>query len=177
MKTAGAYLFQFFHQDVKLATMKFKFRWLKDHSDAIGSLAAIAGVIIGIVGFWFTITQLSATERTLRASNSYQIQSDARELVGEIVLLPIVKRAFDGEELSLPELQIFREALWRMHNFYLSVYRQDRAQGLSQDFVTAFTADFCAFVSIEIVANQWDEMLNSNMLSQQHNLMRSTWCD
>jgi hypothetical protein len=150
--------------------------FLKKHSDEIGSLAAIFGVLIGLVGFSMTIYQLWSTDRTLQATNSYQIQKDAREIISDISQDGLLSEALSGVVLDEQKQELLQRKLWRMSNFYLSVFRQHEAGGINGEFSEAFQSDFCQFVGSSLVSAEWKKMLSSNMISESHQNMRETWC-
>ncbi|MDG3041616.1 hypothetical protein [Roseicyclus marinus] len=151
--------------------------FLKKHSEEISAAAALLGVVIASLGFAITIHQLSLTERALRASNAYQIQSDARDLAQEMLLFTELRAAIRGEGAERELLPRMREALWRQHNFFLSVFRQSEARGLTTTVSDAFQRDFCGFVAREFVALQWEVMVRQEMLTEDHMEMRREWCD
>jgi hypothetical protein len=63
-----------------------------------------------------------------------------------------------------------------MQNFYLSVYRQSLARGLSDEFVSAFVIDFCDFQKQSFVSGAWEKMMAEGKLSSSHQEMRAEWC-
>ena len=152
--------------------------------EKITASAAIIAILVGIAGFVATVLQLSwardqlaRTEQTLRASNTYQVQKDAREL--------LLNRLVNDQELrsvlasnTAPQdvKQEVRDKLWLMFNFYLSVYRQAQAGGLSEQFVTAFKQDFCEFLKKPVVDATWNKELQSGQLTVNYADMRKTWC-
>lgn len=150
--------------------------FLKKHSVEIGSLAAIVGVIIGVVGFTMTIYQLKITDRTLRAANSYQIQKDAREIIGKLSENGLMRKIMIGQPLSENEQAKIRVKLWKMHNFYLSVFRQYEVDGINEEFSKAFKNDFCSFIQIDQVTSEWKIMVSNKMLSKSHQRMKEVWC-
>jgi len=149
--------------------------WLKTNSDQIAAVGAVVGVVVGIVGFWATWYQLSSTATALRAANGYSIQKDARELIDKLYN--------DGDFVaSLATGQVkgsaeaFDKNLWIMFNFYLAVYRQQVADGLSANLATAYAHDFCAFMRNQLVADHWSEMEKSEKIGGDHEAMRRKWC-
>ncbi|QDC01731.1 hypothetical protein [Mesorhizobium sp. 8] len=146
---------------------------LKTHSDAIQAACAILGVIIGATGFWFTIDQLQSASTALKAANAYTIQHDARELVAKVA--PNIQK-LDSGNLNAAEKRDVLIDFWQMLNFYLSVYRQARADGISPEFEAAFRADFCDWISVPTRAAAWDELRDGNKISDRHVAMREAWC-
>ncbi len=67
--------------------------------------------------------------------------------------------------------------VWRMLNFYLSVYRQAKSGGLSRDFENAFGEDFCLFIGAQARSEAWDKLISSGKISKWHGKMREDWCD
>lgn len=150
--------------------------WLKTNSEAIGSFAAIAGLIVSVLGFGLTIWQLSETSEALRASNTYNIQKDARELINEVAARKNVVALIAGnasEDVRTAAL----DDIWKMLNFYLSVYRQAEAGGISSEISKSFGKDFCQFISRKNIPEAWDEMDKSIKIDQNHKTMKDKWCN
>jgi hypothetical protein len=148
-------------------------KWWNDNAGAMQAFAAIAGVIVALIGFCFALYQLSATTDALQASNAYTIQRDARQIAGEF--LQSVKK-LESEQTSPDEYQQALVELWKMFNFYLAVYRQAQAGGIGSDFAESFSKDFCDTIKRQSVAAAWDELKKRNSLNDQHDKMRETWC-
>lgn len=151
-------------------------RLLRDYKDEIASAGAIIGVLVGVFGFWFTIDQLKSNERTLKAANAYEIQRDARALVDEISQDAKLQKLIRGESLSELEVSDVRKLLWKMNNFYLSVFRQVEAGGVADGFKSSYRRDFCSFVKIPSIERQWLEMRKTGMVADGHAGMREAWC-
>lgn len=149
---------------------------LKTYSDEIASAAAIIGILVGVVGFGLTYCQLRSTSQALQAANSYQIQKDAREIIDGVAGDPKFVAFIKGAQEPADKDHIHGQ-LWKMMNFYLSVFRQSEANGLPSDFTTSFKADFCGFVARPPVALAVAEMTADGQLSQNHTKMRESWCD
>lgn len=147
--------------------------WLKTHSEAIQAGAAIVGVCVATVGFGVTIWQLINANTALRASNAYTIQRDARDLLNEIA--PNIRRLERG---SIPEDEMDRVlfSAWKMLNFYVSVYRQVQAGGLSSEFSGSYRTDFCDWIKKPSSISAWEKMKSEKMLGQTHVAMRESWC-
>jgi hypothetical protein len=152
--------------------------------EKITASAAIIAILVGIGGFIATVCQLSRardqlikTEQTLRASNTYQVQKDARDLLlNRLVNDEELRNAIASTTVPLEIKQEIRSKLWLMFNFYLSVYRQAQAGGLSEQFVTSFKQDFCEFLKKPLVDATWNKELQSGQLSVNYADMRKTWC-
>ena len=149
---------------------------LRDRKDEIGSISAIVGVLIGFFGFFLTIQQLKSSGRTLQATNAYEIQKDARALIDEVSRDDLVQQAMSGKPLGAVDTVKLQGMLWKMQNFYLSVFRQKAAGGISTDFSSSFAADFCDFIKNPRISSDWDLMLKSGMLTKNHVKMREDWC-
>ncbi|MBC4017576.1 hypothetical protein [Siccirubricoccus deserti] len=150
-------------------------RFLKDHHDQIGSTTALLGLVVGIGGFALTIQQLQSTAQALRASNTYQVQKDARELVDKVRADERFRAAMQAGVLPENDSAVL-ENLWKMFNFYVSVFRQSEADGLSPQFVASFRRDFCAFVQKPLVAQGWDRLRAADQLGADQEEMRRRWC-
>ena len=155
--------------------MRRLWKWLKDNAEPVGAGAAIVGVVVGVVGFWATWHQLTNATVALQAANGYAIQKDARELVDGMSTDENFVAALNNG--PAPEkADAFDRKLWKMFNFYLSVYRQGVAEGLSSKFVAAFSDDFCRFIRRPVVSREWDKMQQNQMLGINHVEMRENWC-
>lgn len=144
--------------------------------DEIQSLMAILAVIVGVLGFSFTIVQLVYTKNTLRATNTYQIQKDARSIIESLqadsqfvstITSGVVEKNNDA----------FLDGLWRMFNFYLSVFRQDDINGISPGFSSSMRRDFCQFLQKKAVTDGWLILEARGSLGPAHKEMRREWCD
>ena len=157
--------------------------WLSDNADAIQSGAAILAVLVGIGGFGFmwdqlskTKVQISQTNKIFQASNTYQIQKDAREIVDKIKSNKSFRGAMKNGISEDNEAE-FLDNLWIMLNFYLSVFRQDQMGGVTQDFIVSFKKDFCKFVNLPSVKEGWGKLEAPGQLSPAHNEMQRMWCE
>jgi hypothetical protein len=151
--------------------------WLVTYKDKIGSAASIFGLLIGLGGFWLTIAQLGRTAEALRATNSYQIQKDARELAEKIRADNVFRRALETGPPSDPRDQItFSDDIWKLSNFYLSVYRQSSAHGISEDFYKSFGQDFCGLFGNKYFSDEWNKMLSEKKLNEAERNMKAEWC-
>jgi hypothetical protein len=65
--------------------------WAKMHADEITPATAVIGLAVGVVGFGFTIWQLHLTQTALKATNTYSIQKDAREIAARLQNDPNVR--------------------------------------------------------------------------------------
>ena len=148
--------------------------------DVISGLGTILGVLIGIVGFGTTIYQLSDAKSVLRASNAYNIQRDARDLVKSLqdhndfrdyVMSFDTRKKYDAPVIERAELQT-----GRLVNFYLSVFRQAKADGISKDFQTAFAKDFCDTLQSKPIGDYWNKKVNAGTFGAEHGEMRNAWC-
>lgn len=83
--------------------LRVRTEWLVVYKDKISSAASIVGLAIALGGFWLTIAQLGRTAEALRATNSYQIQKDARELAEKLRVDNVFGRA------CRPEHPLIRE--------------------------------------------------------------------
>ncbi|HEY0331870.1 MAG TPA: hypothetical protein VGC77_22575 [Rhodopseudomonas sp.] len=138
-------------------------------------MTSVLGVLIGLVGFYLTFTQLTRTEQTLRASNTYQVQKDAREIISKI-MGDAKFRATLRQSTVDPSDTEFVDKLWLMLNFYGSVFRQSRINGLSDEFVTSIQKDFCGFMRNKAVASGWSTLLANDQISETHKSMKTAWC-
>lgn len=150
--------------------------WLRTNVDPVTSLAAIVGVAVSIIGFGATIYQLSSTATALRATNTYQIQKDGREL--DDVLQKDAAYLAVKQNKATPEQQVAAEySVWKSLNFYLSVFRQVDAGGVSSEFSDSLAKDFCDFVKVPAVDNAWKDMMKNNNIGEPHKVMREKWCE
>ncbi|RUV18899.1 hypothetical protein [Mesorhizobium sp. M7A.F.Ca.MR.245.00.0.0] len=149
--------------------------WLGEKSGEIQAVAAILGVVVGIVGFGATAWQLRSANYSLQASNTYTIQHDARELAAQVLSRGFVKKLRQGT-LPTEEREEAKNDFWAMLNFYLSVYRQLEAGGINEKIGDAFGQDFCQLLSEKSMAEAFDEMLAEKRITQNYVAMREAWC-
>lgn len=141
----------------------------------ITAASAFFGVIVAASGFYVTSSRLSDGATALKASNAYTIQKDARELLTRIYDSGHIKRLIDGHDAPNVNSLAGKDA-FLMFNFYLSVYRQQVAGGLSDRFAASFARDFCGFQKTKPIEQMWDLMVAGGMLSGEHVNMKETWC-
>ena len=149
---------------------------LREWKDEIVGICAMLGVLVGVLGFGFTLYQLSKTTETLRAGNTYTIQKDGRELIEKLLVNREFRDAVTGTAAPKNETDV-QEGLWRMFNFYLSVYRQSEANGLSRSVVNSFKKDFCEFVHLPKVGEYWKTLMATHRLGDDNAVMRKEWCN
>ncbi|MGE0282194.1 MAG: hypothetical protein AB7P20_16495 [Rhizobiaceae bacterium] len=150
--------------------------WLRTWKDEITAAAALLGVVIGVVGFGMTWLQLSRTTETLQASNAYQIQKDARELIENLLAKPEFRKAV-GDGITAGNEQAALDNMWRMFNFYLSVYRQSEGGGLAKEFVASYKDDFCGFMKNKGAEEGWTKLKAAGRIGQPQETMRKRWCN
>ena len=150
--------------------------WLVTYKDKITTGAAIATAVIALGGFWLTITQLSNTAAALRAANSYQIQKDARELADKIRSDTGFRRALENGPSDKQDEVTFSDDIWKMANFYLSVFRLWKANGISADFYRSYGQYFCGLFGSKYIADEWGKMLASKQLNDAEREMKDKWC-
>lgn len=150
--------------------------WLKTHNDPISALASILTVVVAVGGFWATWDQISKTKKALQAGNTYQIQKDGRELINSINAEGglFLYLEGDGSEKTIKKAKV---DIWNMNNFYLSVYRQSQANGLSKEFVMQYKKDFCSFANNSKIQSLIDGLQKRNAIGQRFEAMKSDWCD
>lgn len=141
----------------------------------IQTITSVVSCLVAAAGFAATFWQLSRTETTLRAANTYQVQKDGRELIEKIqsddAVWPLL---FGGNPTPLtPEA---KATLWRMFNFQLGVYRQAKSRGLTTEYVASFKKDTCEFLAHPKIAASWDEMIRTGRLAEANTEMRGEWC-
>jgi hypothetical protein len=151
------------------------YQWLKTRKDEITAGVAILAVLVNILGFWFTISQLSRATSTLQATNTYQVQKDARDVLEKILAEPEFGDAIRGK-ISADNESMVAQNLWIMFNFYLSVFRQAEANGLSPEFISSFKKDFCRFLEYPTVSAEWEKLSSEQRLGPSHEKMRREWC-
>jgi hypothetical protein len=139
---------------------------LKDNADPIM-------VLVTVAGFGLTIWQLSAAGSALRASNSYEIQRDSRELIGSM-LSDQEFRDYVGNNGPLTQKSL--DKLWLIFGFYRSIYRQQEVGGLLDEYANSIKDEFCGFVGGAPVDEGWKRLLSEKRIGDGHVQMRKTWC-
>ena len=157
--------------------LRVRTEWLVVYKDKISSAASIVGLAIALGGFWLTIAQLGRTAEALRATNSYQIQKDARELAEKLRVDNVFGRALQAGAPADPRDQItFSDDVWKLSNFYLAVFRQWKAGGISEDFYKSFGQDFCGLFGNKNFSDEWNKMSSEKKLNEAERNMKVEWC-
>lgn len=149
--------------------------WFKDNSDAITGVASV----VAIFGFGVTIYQLHQTQVALKASNTYAIQKDYREMAVETMR----DAAFEDFVLKHSKTKKYDEKIivaanQRMRiifNFYLSVFRQSKSNGISKRFAESIGRDFSSFLKNEAVRAHYDKQVEANIYDEEFIEMVNHW--
>lgn len=155
--------------------MGVMWKTLGKHSNSITSVTSILAIPIAIIGFWATWEQISETKDALRAGNSYQIQKDGRELINEINASGGLFLFIEGD----PSEEVRKKAkidTWNMINFYLSVYRQVKSDGLNEEFKKQYIFDFCNFIGNLKIQSLLVDLKQRNSIGQRFEAMKGEWC-
>ncbi|MFA1624615.1 hypothetical protein ACDY96_17855 [Rhizobium mongolense] len=152
-------------------------RWKSwnDNSNGIAAVTAIVGLFVSAAGFWFGYHQLQETSRALQSSNSYSIQKDARDLNEKLQAAGSIDKLVSGQIAADDKVRAYHD-LWTMFNFYLSVFRQQQADGVPDSFAKSFSDDFCGFVRNPPISAAWDEMVKRKLIGVPYINMRTQWC-
>lgn len=150
-----------------------KFRnWLSQAH--LANAIALSSAFIAALGFGAAWWQLSRTEQTLRAANTYQVQKDAREIIDKLIADGNFRSAINsGNPLSDQDMA---DKVVLMLSFYKSVYRQAKSDGLTDEFVDAYKVDFCKFVRKPTIDAFWKKLETGNELLESEIAMRKEWC-
>lgn len=142
-----------------------------DYKDTISGLAFVAGLI----GLGFTIYQIHNTNETLQATNAYSIQKDARELVTALQNDKAFRQyVLENDPNASPAvIADAQRDIGRLLNFYLSVYRQYRASGISTLLAESFARDFCGVMKNPIIAEYWKARLAESTELKE---LKNAWC-
>jgi hypothetical protein len=148
-------------------------RFFSDYKDTISALAFIAGLI----GLGVTISQIHNTNVTLQATNAYAIQKDARDLVSElqndVAFREYVLENDPNKQYAASTVTEAKRDVGRLLNFYLSVYRQYKAGGISSLLAESFGKDFCGVMKNPIITGYWKANLET---SPEHAELKHAWC-
>lgn len=152
--------------------------WLDHNADAITAFAAIAATIIALIGFGLTIAQLYQTQLALRAGNTYAIQKDGRELVGEIFGDGSFSAFLEkpNKRVTATARAAARRKMGLLANFYLSVFRQHKAGGITPSLYKSMGDDFASFLKNAIVREFFIERLRGGAYGDEHKEMVRAWC-
>jgi hypothetical protein len=116
------------------------------HKDTITGLSFAAGLI----GLCFTIYQISNTNNTLQATNAYTIQKDARELTTaltkDVAFSDYVLNFDPNKKYPANVVGDANRSIGLLINFYLGVFRQYKAGGITKSLAASFGRDFCDVV-------------------------------
>lgn len=164
--------------------MESALEFLRTYESEIGSaamilatVAATVGAVAAIIGIGFTAFQIRQAARALRASNTYQIQKDIRELIDRLKKDPdfnhIVRQGLAGAERS--EREKFVDNLWSMLNLYVAIFRQHQSGGITREFSNRIGYDLKQFLSLPAVCEGWTHLEDSGRIGKIHEDMRKEW--
>lgn len=139
---------------------------------------AVVGFIVGIAGFILTYRQFVNTIITLQATNAYAIQKDARDLSLALQSDPsyrdYVLEHIPNKQYSEAVRADAHRGIGRALNFYLGVFRQYEAGGISKKMADSFGRDFCGTMKSQTtLAEYWTQNLASN---PDYERMGHAWC-
>jgi len=166
-------------KDMVLSGMSWISSWVGKSPDETMTTAAVLTLIVSIVGFAFAIVQLNKTQRALRASNTYAIQKDGRDLVDALrkddafrsyVLEHEVSKKYDE-----PQIRTAKQSMALVFNFYLSVFRQMKAGGISKSLAGSMGKDFADFYRNAIVKEFYRERAERGSYGKEHAEMVRLW--
>jgi hypothetical protein len=133
--------------------------------------------VAGLIGLAFTVSQIHNTNLTLQATNAYAIQKDARELAlslqGNEAFRDYVMQYNAQKKYTPDTIADAHRNVGRLLNFYLSVYRQYKAGGISTSLEKSFAKDFCDTLRNPIVGEYWQTSLANN---PEHAELKDAWC-
>jgi hypothetical protein len=129
-------------------------QWLRANQElftAMGSLAAVAAVIVASYQLSQTNNQLQATRKQLEATTIYNIQKDGRELMvgaqrdsdvwNYLMRYDAAREPYPEEVKDKADRQ-----LWLIMQFYSSVFNQRRNGAISDLYWPDIERDFCNFL-------------------------------
>jgi hypothetical protein len=142
---------------------------------------AVLGFAVAVFGFALTFNQFLNTVNTLQATNAYAIQKDARDLSLALENNPSYKDYVleynPAKTYADTVLYDAYRAIGRFFNFYLSVFRQYEAGGISQKMADSFGRDFCGIMRSEKTQKTLTDYWNLNLASNpDYERMRHAWC-
>ncbi|UGX94290.1 hypothetical protein G6321_00053655 [Bradyrhizobium barranii subsp. barranii] len=147
-----------------------------NHKDTITGLSFIAGLI----GLGFTIYQVGKTNSTLQATNGYAIQKDAREMIGtlrgEKAFSDYVLRFDPNKQYSDEIKNEANRSIALLLNFYLAVFRQYKAGGITDSLALSFGKDFCDDVINKSVPIKNFFIARASEKHDDFRELKNAWC-
>jgi len=136
--------------------------FFKKYEKLIVGLAAVAGV----VALFLTFYQIKETKKQIRASFSYQLHKDGREIskniskeVRTFIQATNLQKDF-SENLKREAENKIRELLM----YYASAYHQWRYDNIDQQEWFVIEDEFCNFLQYKNVKKYWDKRIANNKL-------------
>jgi len=136
--------------------------FFKKYEKLIVGLAAVAGV----VALFLTFYQIKETKRQIRASFSYQLHKDGREIskninkqVRSFIQTPNLQKDF-SESIKMEAENKIRELLM----YYVSAYHQWQYDNINQEEWFVIKDEFCNFLQYKNVKVYWNKRIAKNKL-------------
>ncbi len=159
--------------------IKCMWDWFTANADAVTGVASFAGVLIAIIGFAFTIYELRQAQTALKASNTYAIQKDAREMAIETLkdteFDDFVLKHDKTKKYTPTTIAAADQRMRIIFNFYLSVFRQSRSKGISKRFAKSLGHDFSSFMLNEAVRAHYDKQVEAKVYDEEYIEMVNHW--
>ena len=156
--------------------------WLhtnRDHITAISALVGVGGAIIAIIALFLTYKQIRDAKRALQAGNTYEIQKEAREIIGRLYSnSDFNAHMFPEFGAPPPPQSVVRSAeaqLGFFFHFYLSVYRQAKAGGLTKTLISSMGKDFKGFFSNPKVQDYFESEKRRGTYDREFDQMVDFW--
>jgi hypothetical protein len=169
-------------QPMEILEAAWSFVSVKNNADAIAAISASIGVLVSAFGFALTYSQLKHTQHALRATNTYAIQKDARELMANVINDAGVIEYIQSGNVQItskkPSQSLIRKAERHMgliFQFYLSVYRQCISDGVTESLALSMASDFRDFMANKMATQYFQQQKLRGVYGDEHTKMVHYW--
>lgn len=152
--------------------------WFARNTGTVEAIAAVAGVGVSFGGFVLVICQLWQTQKALKAGNTYEIQRDARSMMPSVWdedLQRFMREYTKPEQFETEQGKQAGRKIAKFIQFYLSVYRQYRARGITKALANSMARDFRSFFSHQAVKDYFERQRGDGAYTEEHAEMVNAW--
>lgn len=152
----------------------------RDDITTISALVGGVGIVVAIIALLFTYFQLRGTKKALQAGNTYEIQRGAREIMARLYSdndfnAYVFDRNSDQVIETDRKIRAALNQIGLVFHFYLSVYRQALARGVTKTLIHSMGKDFTLFLENAKVRSFYEAKRVAGVYDKEYEQMVVYW--